>query len=366
MAELSVVGLYVQFWFPDVPAWVSAAVFLVLVTAINILDVRAFDEFEFWFAIVKVVAILAMIVLGLVIMTTGTGNGGVPTGISNLWAHGGFFPHGSWGVVLSLVVVMFAFGGVELIGITAGEADDPQRTIPRAINQVGLRILIFYVGAMFVILSLYPWNSIDGESSPFVQIFDRLHIPAAATILNIVVLTAAVSAYNSSLYSNGRMLYSLARQGNAPRYLTGLSRSGAPVAAVLTSSAVTGICVFLLFILPKQVFEYMMSIALIAAVFNWTMILITQIKFRRRIGPETASSLRFRMPWHPYSNYVVLAAFAVLVVLMALSPDYRIALFVGPLWLGGLYLIYRVRGRRVGVTGDTEPVPGGGVAHEQC
>lgn len=346
MAELTVVGVYVNFWFPDIPTWVSAAVFLVLVTAVNLLNVRAFGEFEFWFAIIKVVAILAMIVLGALIITTGIGNGGIPTGISNIWANGGLFPHGVWGLLLGLVVVMFSFGGVELIGITAGEADDPERTIPKAVNQVVLRILIFYVGAIFVILALFPWTGIDGDASPFVEIFAKMNIPAAAAILNVVVLTAAVSAYNSGLYSNGRMLYNLARQGNAPHYLSRLSSSGSPVGGVLTSSAVTAIAVVLLYLLPEQVFLYIMSIALMAGVFNWTMIVLTQIKFRRRIGPDEAARLRFPMPLFPWSNYLVLAFLAGLVVLMGFSPDYRISLVVGPIWVIGLYIAYRIKTAR--------------------
>lgn len=319
--------------------------FLVLVTAVNLLEVRLYGEFEFWFAIVKVAAIIAMIVLGLLIVTTGIGNGGVPTGISNLWTHGGFFPNGLGGMLLGLAVVMFSFGGVELIGITAGEADEPRRTIPRAINQVVVRILIFYVGALFVVLALYPWSELDGKASPFVEIFDRLGIPSAAGILNAVVLTAAISAYNSGLYSNGRMLHGLARQGNAPRYLARVGRNGAPVAGVLTSSAVTALAIVLLYLLPEpeQAFLYVLSLAMAAAVFNWSMIVITQMKFRRRVGPAAVSRLTFRMPWFPWANYLVLAFLAMLVVIMGFSPDFRLALIVGPVWLGGLYVAYRVK-----------------------
>lgn len=348
MAELTAVGLFVNFWWPQVPQWVSAAVFLVVVTAVNLLEVRAYGEIEFWFAIGKVVTILALIALGALIITTGIGNGGVPTGISNLWAHGGFMPHGWWGMLMGLVVVMFSFGGVELIGITAGETDDPQRTIPRAIDQVVWRILLFYVGAVFVILAIFPWTGIDGKASPFVQVFEQMHVPAAAGIINLVVLTAAVSAYNSGLYSNGRMLMNLAQQGNAPAYLGRVARNGVPVAGVLTSSAVTGIAVVLLFLLPESVFLYVMSIALIAGVFNWAMIVVTHLKFRRRVGPDTVARLTFPMPLAPYSDYVVLAALAGLVVLMAFSPVYRVALFVGPLWVLGLYLAYRIKIARHG------------------
>lgn len=356
MAELTVVGTYVNYWYPGIPTWISAAVFLVVVTAINLLEVRLFGEAEFWFAIVKVVAIIAMIALGLLIITTGIGNGGVPTGIDNLWTHGGFAPHGLWGTCLGLAVVMFSFGGVELIGITAGEADDPRRSIPTAINQVVWRILVFYVGALFVILALYPWTAIDGQASPFVEIFDRMHVPGAAHLLNAVVLTAAVSAYNSGLYSNGRMLFSLARQGNAPRYLGRLARNGAPAAGVLTSSAITALAVVLLYVLPEQAFLYVVAVAMVGAVFNWSMIVITQILFRRRLTPEATAALWFRMPLFPYGNYLVLAFLALLVVVMGFSPGYRLALVVGPLWLGGLYLAYRVQLARAGASPEATTV----------
>ncbi|MEL4357714.1 MULTISPECIES: amino acid permease [unclassified Luteococcus] len=343
MAELVVVGSYVQFWLPGVPEWVSSAVFLVLITAVNLISVKAFGEFEFWFAIIKVVAIIAMILFGLGIIVFGWGNGGDATGISNLWAHGGFFPTGPTGLAMAMVVVLFSFGGVELIGIAAGEADDPQRSIPKAINQVVYRILIFYVGAIFVMLALFPWNELGKNESPFVTIFSKLGIGSAATLLNVVVLTAAVSAYNSGLYSNGRMLYSLARQGNAPAVLARVNRAGSPWVGVLASSAVTAMAVLLKFLLPGKVFLYVISVALIAGIFNWTMIVITQLRFRKRLGPDEVSRLAFRMPLTPWSNYLVLAALAAVVVLMAFIPDYRVALYVGPAWIALLALAHSLR-----------------------
>jgi AAT family amino acid transporter len=343
MAELAVVGIYVNYWMPGVPTWVSAAIFLVLITAVNLVNVRAYGEFEFWFAIIKVVAIIAMIGLGAKIVMFGAGNGGQPTGISNLWAHGGYFPHGVWGMLTALVIVMFSFGGVELVGITAGEVDDPRRTIPKAINQVVYRILIFYVAAIFVILCIFPWNQVGSVGSPFVVIFERIGIAGAATLLNGVVLTAALSAYNSGLYSNGRMLYNLALQGNAPRYLSKLNKGGSPAAGVLTSSAVTALVVVLNLAFPGKVFLYLISVATIAAIFNWAMVVITQMKFRRRIGPAGVAELEFRMPFFPATNYVVLAFLAGVVVLMGFLPDFRYALYVGPVWVAALYAAYRIK-----------------------
>ena len=352
MAELAVVGIYVNYWLPDVPSWVSAAVFLVLITAVNLINVKAYGEFEFWFAIIKVVAIIAMIGFGAFMVFTGLGNGGQATGISNLWEHGGYFPNGIWGMLTALVVVMFSFGGVELIGITAGEADNPRKTIPKAINQVVYRILIFYVGAIFIMLCIFPWNQIGQDGSPFVIIFDRIGVAGAATLLNVVVLTAAVSAYNSGLYSNGRMLYSLARQGNAPKYLKKVNSSGSPFAGVLTSSAVTAVAVVLNFLFPGKVFLYLISVALIAGIFNWTMVVITQMKFRRRIGATEVEKLGFKMPFYPVGNYIVLTFLAGVVILMAFLPDFRYALYVGPVWVGILYVAYRLKSRRAVPVGE--------------
>lgn len=347
MAELAVVGTYINYWLPSFPTWVSALLFLTVITLINLINVEAFGEFEFWFALVKVVAIVAMIILGLAIILFGLGKGGEAIGFSNLTAHGGFFPKGITGLLLSLVMVMFSFGGVELIGITAGEADNPKKSIPQAINQVVWRILIFYVGALLVLISLYPWNKVGTTGSPFVEIFSQIGIPAAAGILNVVVLTAALSTYNSGLYSNGRMLHSLALQGNAPRMFTKVNKRGVPVTGVLVSSAVTLFAVVLNFLVPGKVFLYLVSVALIAGIFNWAMILVTQLKFRAAKTPEEVEKLAFRLPFYPIANYLVLAFLAMIVGLMAYMPDYRFSLYVGPIWIVLLYVGFKLRGKPV-------------------
>lgn len=343
MAELSVVGIYVNYWFPSIPTWLSSLVFLVVVTLVNLISVKLYGEFEFWFALVKVVAIIALIVLGIIMIFTGIGNGGQPTGFSNLWKHGGFFPHGIKGLLFSLVMVMFSFGGVELIGITAGEADDPGRSIPKAINQVVYRILIFYIGALTVMMTIFPWDKLGQSGSPFVEIFSKIGIPAAAGILNVVVLTAAVSAYNSGLYSNGRMLHSLALQGNAPKVLSKVSKSGTPVVGVLVSSALTLVAVILNYLVPGKVFLYLISIATIAGVINWTMILMTQLKFRNVRNAEQVANLKFKLPLYPISSYICLAFLALIVVLMAIMPDYRIAVIIGPIWIIVLYIAFKLK-----------------------
>ncbi|MCI1676435.1 MAG: amino acid permease [Ancrocorticia sp.] len=343
MAELSVVGIYINYWFPGVPAWVTALACVVVITGVNVVSVRAFGEFEFWFAIIKVAAVIGMIVLGAVVVIMRiNANPDLPDpSFTHLWDTGGFLPHGLAGAATALVPVMFSFGGVELIGITAGEADNPTRTIPRAINQIVYRILLFYVGSLAVIMSVIPWNRIDGKLSPFVQIFDSVGISVAADILNFVVLTAALSVYNSGLYSNGRMLYALARQGNAPRFLAKVNGRGTPVAGILVSSAVTLIAVLVVFLWPDFAFQYLMSIALVAGLINWSMIMVTERKFRRRLGPS-ARNLTFPLPGGGVATGIVLAVLLVVVVLMALSPDYRTAVIIGPLWVIALLAIHAV------------------------
>ena len=207
MAELTAVGIYVQYWWPGVPTWVSALVFFVLINVINLLHVKLFGEMEFWFSIIKVGAIVAMIGFGAYLLASG--NGGPQASVTNLWQLGGFFPHGLGGLVMAMAIIMFSFGGLELVGITAAEADSPEESIPRATNQVVYRILLFYVGALAVLLSLYPWSQVQQGGSPFVMIFHALDSNWVATALNIVVLTAALSVYNSCVYCNSRMLLGL-------------------------------------------------------------------------------------------------------------------------------------------------------------
>lgn len=342
MAELSVVGTYINYWYPDIPTWLSALVCLVAVTLINTVHVKAYGEFEFWFAIIKVVAIIGMIVFGIAVIAFGIGNGGQPAGLGNLWEHGGFFPNGFQGILLSLVLVMFSFGGVELVGITAGEAQNPEKTIPRAINQVVWRILLFYVGALAVILAIFPWNQIEATGSPFVQIFTYVGIPSAANLLNFVVLTAALSAYNSALYSNGRMLYGLAAQGNAPKIFGKLNSSGVPMTAILVSSAITLFAVLLSYLNPEKVFLYFMSLATISIIINWAAILIVQLKFRKE--QERQKSIpEFQMPLYPAATYLSLAFLVLVVGIMAFMPDMRFSLYIAPLWLAGLYVGYRMK-----------------------
>ena len=376
MVELSVVGTFVNFWFPAIPAWVSAAFFLVVITAANLMGVSKFGEFEFWFAIIKIAAIIAMIIGGLavVVMALPTANGLRASFANWFTVGGGFLPNGlmrhgangQWtGLLMSLAVVMFSFGGTELIGITAGEASDPRRTIPKATNAIIWRILVFYILTLGVIMAVVPWNAIGKPNaqgmvvSPFVQIFDSVGVHAAAGILNFVCLTAVMSVYNSALYSNSRMLFSLARQGNAPKYLGRLSKGGVPYAGVLTSACIIALAVVVVFLWPQFAFNYLMSIATISAIINWSMIMVTEMLFRRAVargegpgglagktGESALNALHFKLPFARVTPWAVLAFLAMIVVLMCFSSSYRVAVIAGPIWLIVLLVAYQLTQRR--------------------
>ena len=343
MAELTAVGIYMQFWYPDMPQWIAALVCLVVITVVNLINVRLYGEFEFWMALVKISAIVLMIVLGLCLLF-GSGQP-FPDNISNIWQNGGFMPNGWWGLALSITVVMFSFGGIELIGITAGEAENPDHTIPKAINQVIWRILIFYVGTMAVLMALWPWNKVGMEASPFVQIFSNVGVPAAAHILNFVVLTAAVSVYNSAIYSNSRMLYGLAMKNEAPEFLGKLSKRGVPVNGIFVSSGITLLCVALNYFFPGKVFMVLMSVATIAATISCMTITITHLKFRAKCLAE-GKATKFKSPFYPVINYICMAFLLGVWGFMTQIEDMKLAVIILPIWLLLLWLGYKIKGEK--------------------
>jgi AAT family amino acid transporter len=236
-------------------------------------------------------------------------------------------------MLMALQMVMFAYLGVEMIGLTAGEATDPTTSIPDAINSVFWRILIFYVGALFVILSIYPWNELGTHGSPFVMTFERLGIKSAAGIINFVVLTAALSSCNGGIYSTARMLYNLAEQGQAPRLFAATSSGGVPRRATQLSIIVLLLGVLLNYLVPAKVFVWVTSIATFGAIWTWIVVLVTQMKFRRSLSRTERERLTFHLPFYPYGSWFALAFLALVVGLMAYFPDTRVALIIGPLWL---------------------------------
>ncbi|NUA45419.1 Proline-specific permease ProY [Dickeya solani] len=296
IADVTAFGIYMGVWFPAVPHWIWVLSVVLIIGAINLMNVKVFGELEFWLSFFKVATIVVMIVAGIGIIVWGIGNGGEPTGIHNLWTNGGFFSNGVMGMILSLQMVMFAYGGVEIIGITAGEANDPHKSIPRAINSVPWRILVFYVGTLFVIMSIYPWNQVGTSGSPFVLTFQHMGITAAAGILNFVVITASLSAINSDVFGVGRMLHGMAEQGHAPQVFSRLSRRGTPWVTVVVMVLALLVAVYLNYIMPEKVFLVIASLATFATVWVWIMILCSQVAFRRKLSREQAKALAFPLP----------------------------------------------------------------------
>lgn len=333
IAEATAVGTYMREWFPDWPRWIWVLVSVVMIGGLNLLTVKIYGEMEFWFTLVKVITVLAMIAGGLSIIFLGWGNGGQPTGLSNLWSHGGWFAHGLLGMVMALPVVVFSFGGVETVGIAAGEAAQPERTIPRAVNSVLWRILIFYVGALFVIMAIYPWTGLGEHGSPFVTTFAKLGISQAAGLINFVVITAALSGFNCTTFSGSRMLYSLACKGQAPAALGHVNEQGVPVRAILATLAVLLLAVLLNYLLPAKVFGMMMSILSFNTVWTWTMVLLAHYSFRRQLRARGEAATGFRLRWWPVTGFVCLAFLAFVVVMLGVNPETRVALYVGAAWL---------------------------------
>ena len=340
MAELTAVGIYIKYWWPDFPTWASAAVFFVLINLINLFQVKIYGEMEFWFSLIKVTAIVSMIGFGAWLLASG--NGGPEASIANLWQYGGFFPNGVGGLTLAMAVIMFSFGGLELVGITAAEADDPRRSIPKATNQVIYRILLFYVGALTILLSLYPWQKVVQGGSPFVMIFHALDSNVVATVLNVVVLTAALSVYNSCVYCNSRMLFGLAVQGDAPKSLLKVNSRGVPLKALGISALATGLCVIINYVMPSEAFVLLMALVVSALVINWGIISITHLKFRQ--AKREAGQTTFFQSWgYPVTNWICLVFLAGILVIMYMTPGIRISVLLIPVWLVLLGLAWKFK-----------------------
>ncbi len=344
MAELTAVGIYVQYWWPDFPTWATAAVFFVIINLMNVSQVKVYGEMEFWFALIKVAAILGMIGFGGYLLLSG--NGGPDASVANLWQHGGFFPNGVTGLMMAMAVIMFSFGGLELVGITAAEADNPRHSIPRATNQVIYRILLFYVGALAVLLALYPWQKVVDGGSPFVMIFHDLDANVVATVLNLVVLTAALSVYNSCVYCNSRMLFGLATQGDAPKSLLKVNAKGVPLVALGISALATGLCVLINYFMPREAFGLLMALVVSSLVINWGIISITHLKFRKAKAAAGQDTF-YKSLGYPLTNYLCLAFLAFILVVMWQTEGIRISVELIPVWLIVLWVIYRLtKGRK--------------------
>ncbi len=334
ISEITAIGVYVQYWFPEIPQWVPAIAGVAIVALANLAAVRLYGELEFWFAIIKVTTIVVMILVGLGVIFFGIGNHGQAVGFDNLTAHGGFFTGGWQGFLFALCIVVASYQGVELVATTAGEAKKPQITLRKAINNVLWRILIFYVGAIFVIVTLFPWHEIGTAGSPFVLTFSKIGITAAAGIINFVVLTAALSGCNSGMYSGGRMLYALAQNKQLPAVLTKVSASGVPVYCI----ALTILCLLLgsglNYVIPdpQQVFVYVYSASVLPGMVPWFVVLVSQLSFRKA-HKEALKQHPFKSIMFPYVNWLTMAFLICVLIGMGMNPDTRLSLLVGIIFI---------------------------------
>ncbi|WP_391557839.1 amino acid permease [Robertmurraya sp.] len=344
MADIIAVGMYVQYWF-DIPQWVPALICLIILLGLNLLTVKLFGELEFWFAIIKVITILALIVIGVVLLVIGFKTEAGTVSVQNLWQHGGFFPNGISGFLFSFQMVVFAFVGVELVGVSAAETADPKKNIPSAINKIPLRILFFYVGALIVLLCINPWNQLNADTSPFVKTFSLVGIPVAAGIINFVVLTSAASASNSGLFSTSRIMYNLGRQNGGTSMLAKLNKNAVPSNALLISTVIVSVGTLLSKLIPEQAFGIVTTISAICFIWVWSIILISHIRYKKT-RPDLHQKSVFKAPLTPFINYVVLALFGFILLVMLISESTRSALMLTPLWFVLLFVLYFFKSKR--------------------
>lgn len=351
ISEVVATTEYLRFWWKGTSDWVAGVIIILFLLVANLASAKAYATLEFWFAMIKVVTIILMILLGFAVILFGFGNGGHPVGFSNLWSHGGFFTGGLKGFFFSMAIIVGSYEGIELIGISAGEVSDPHKAIVKSVKSVLWRILIFYVGAIFVIVTIYPWNKLDSIGSPFVTTFAKVGITAAASVINFVVLTAALSGANSGIYSSSRMLYKLAHEGEAPKTFGHLSKRIVPSHAIIgiTSGIFVG---FMLNVLAQflnkslaNIFVIVYSSSVLPGMVAWFVILLAELRFRRK-NPHLMENHPFKLPLYPYSNYFALIMLVVIVIFMFINPETKISVAVGAIVLIVAALVYVVKHRK--------------------
>ncbi|MFC6884774.1 MULTISPECIES: amino acid permease [Actinomadura] len=351
IAELTATGTYVSLWAPGWPRWLTALIALAFVLTINLVSVNLFGDFESWFSMLKVLAIVGFLCVGLYAVLTAADMGhGASAGLGNLDGTGGFFPKGFGAALLGLQSVIFAYAAIEMVGIAAGETRDADRVVPKAINSVIVRIAVFYVGSVLLLALCLPWTAYSGQESPFVTVFGRLGIPGAADVMNFVVITAALSSSNSGLYSTGRILRQMADAGEAPKGIARMTANGVPYRAVLMTAAVYLFGVVLYYYVPTRAFDIATSVASLGVITTWITILACQIVYHRRTERGELPRSSFRMPGSPYSGYATIAFLLLCVVLMAFADlEQRVAFWSIPFLVVALavgWRLVRSRGTR--------------------
>lgn len=351
ISEIIAVGAYLDYWWPSIPHWVSGVIAIVLLALANLTSVKAYGALEFYFALIKVVTIIVMIILGLLVIFLGLGNNWQPVGLSNLWSHGGFFTGGVKGFIFALSIVVGSYQGIELLGITAGEAKDPQNAIVRSVKDIMWRILIFYIGAIFVIVTIFPWNQLSAIGSPFVETFTRVGIAGAAGIINFVILTAALSGANSGIFSASRFLYKLSVEGKIPAFWGKLSKQRVPYIAIISISV--GILIGLLLNVvfsaysksSANMFTIVYSSSVLPGMVPWFVILWSELSFRRS-NKELLKDHPFKMPLYPFTNYFAMITLVIILGFMFVNPDTRVSVSVGAVFLLIMTALYFVQARK--------------------
>jgi L-asparagine permease len=340
VAELTAIGVYVKYWAPAMPQWLSALIALGVLLAVNLVSVRLFGELEFWFATLKVIAIVSFLLVGAGLVAAAAGIGDTHASVSNLTDHGGFFPKGFPIVLMSLQAVVFAYAGTEMVGVAAGETKNPHKVIPRAINGVIWRIALFYCGSVLLLVMVLPWTDYSAGQSPFVTVFARLGVPGAASIMNAVILTAALSATNSGLYSTGRILRSLASRGEAPKVTGQMNKHHVPWGGIMLTCTFYFLGVLLNIFVPQRAFDIATALASLGVLATWTTILVCQMRLRARAERGELQRPSYRMPWSPITNWVALAVLALVLVLMPFANSEQAIAFAclpflaAALWYG--------------------------------
>jgi len=341
--EVIAAAVYMQYWFPTIPAVVWMLAFSAIMVYVNARSVANFGAFEYWFAMIKVSAIILFIIAGTAVLF---GIGTQPVGFANLTADGGFMPKGFGGVWMAVLMAIFSFVGVEVVAVTSGEAKNPEVAVPKAMRNMVLRLVLFYILSMLIMLCLVPWAKAGGKVSPFVQVFSTIGIPYAAGIMNFVVLSAALSSMNTNLYLTSRMMFSLARGNYAPTFLGRLSNNGTPVNALLISTAGIALAVLLQKFGENTAYLYAFGVALFGALFVWMMILVTFFAFRAKREKDGGEPLPFRMPLHPVLPALGIVMLLAIMISFYFQDFFRVGLYSGAAWMLIMIVSYQVWGKK--------------------
>ncbi|MER5254299.1 MULTISPECIES: amino acid permease [unclassified Streptomyces] len=323
IADITAIALYTHYWsfFTDIPQWVLALIALAVVLVINMISVKYFGEMEFWFAIVKVAALVAFMLIGIFLLVTQHDVGGQTPGLSVITDNGGFLPNGIMPVVIVMQGVVFAYASLELVGVAAGETAEPQKVVPRAVNSIMWRVGLFYVGSVVLLALLLPGSVYSADQSPFVTVLSKIGVPAAGDVMNLVVLTAALSSLNSGLYSTGRILRSMAMAGSAPKFTARMNKSQVPYGGILLTSAVCVLGVGLNFLMPSQAFEIVLNVASLGIISTWVIIMVCHLAFVRRAKEGVITRPSFRLPGSPVTEIVTIVFLLSVLVLMWKDPE---------------------------------------------